>query len=59
MSFKIVTKLGSPSPKPTVRLAQVLYVIAPLGEEFNLSGLPVAVITVAAKLEGHGDGTCE
>jgi y4mF family transcriptional regulator len=40
--------------KPTVRLEQVLRVIAALGGEFTLSGLPTAGI--GEQREGHDDG---
>jgi len=42
--------------KPTVRLAQVLRVIAALGGEFSLNGLPAAAPAVEAKREGHEHG---
>ena len=42
--------------KPSVRLEQVLRVIAALGGEFTLSGLPSAASAVEAKRGGHDDG---
>lgn len=42
--------------KTSVRLEQVLRVIAALGGEFNLNGLPTAISDVEAKREGPGDG---